>query len=116
MTEEVKENRAAWAVALRSGEYKQIRGFLHDCRGYCPLGVACEVMAKRGVKVRRDKMGFLIGTWLQAYNGDVYRAMGLTQREQARLVSSNDNMTTRGGLDFNGIARTIEKETELRGA
>ena len=61
MTAEVKENRKAWAVATRSGEYKQIRGCLQNRNGHCPLGVACEVMERRGMNIERDEHGLLMG-------------------------------------------------------
>src|SRR5687767_14975041 len=33
------EKKAAWVAALRSGNYRQGRGILHDGAGYCCLGV-----------------------------------------------------------------------------
>lgn len=32
-----------WVAALRSGEYTQVPDYLHSDKGYCCLGVACEV-------------------------------------------------------------------------
>lgn len=32
-----------WAKALRSGKYKQTRGKLRGQRGYCCLGVLCDI-------------------------------------------------------------------------
>lgn len=45
--------KAEWLTALRSGEYKQVEGYLKRERedgevGYCCLGVLCDVIAKRG--------------------------------------------------------------------
>jgi hypothetical protein len=37
------EVKAKWVAALRSGEYKQIQGRLHDEKGFCCLGVLCAV-------------------------------------------------------------------------
>ena len=45
--------------ALRSGEYKQIKGCLSTGGGYCCLGVACEVYIKAGHTL--DKM--LVRSW-----------------------------------------------------
>lgn len=39
-----KELLAKWIAALRSGEYKQTRNRLRDSRGYCALGVLCDVI------------------------------------------------------------------------
>ena len=33
-----------WIKALRSGEFKQTKGILHDIDGFCCLGVACKVL------------------------------------------------------------------------
>lgn len=41
------ENQAMlWVEALRSGKYKQTSGHLKDKRGYCCLGVLCEISGK----------------------------------------------------------------------
>lgn len=40
MNEQVK---IKWVAALRSGDYKQITSQLKDDRGYCCLGVLCEI-------------------------------------------------------------------------
>jgi len=40
-----------WVAALRSGEYKQIRGTLHNNDGYCCLGVLCDLAVKHGVEI-----------------------------------------------------------------
>lgn len=39
------ELKAKWVAALRSGEYKQGTGVLHNGEGYCCIGVFCEVSA-----------------------------------------------------------------------
>lgn len=49
MEEIHKERLRLWVAALRSGEYTQASGRLHDSRGYCCLGVACEVAVKNGL-------------------------------------------------------------------
>jgi hypothetical protein len=42
-----EEARKEWIAALRSGEYKQITGYLAARGGYCCLGVACHIFADR---------------------------------------------------------------------
>jgi hypothetical protein len=43
----MKENiKDLWITALRSGKYKQSRGFLKTKDGFCCLGVLCDVYAK----------------------------------------------------------------------
>lgn len=46
MKEDIK---AKWVEALRSGNYKQTEGNLHDTRGYCCLGVLCDIARQDGV-------------------------------------------------------------------
>ena len=40
---EIKEK---WVAALRSGEYKQTRGYLSNSNGFCCLGVLCDLHSK----------------------------------------------------------------------
>lgn len=35
-----------WVAALRSGEYQQTRQALYDGKGFCCLGVLCEIMER----------------------------------------------------------------------
>ena len=39
------EIKSRWVAALRSGQYKQIRGGLSDGEGFCCLGVLCNLHA-----------------------------------------------------------------------
>jgi hypothetical protein len=49
------ENIKKWVDALRSGKYKQGKGFLNMDGEYCCLGVACELAIANGVKVEVAK-------------------------------------------------------------
>lgn len=40
MNQAIKER---WVNALDSGKYKQVRGALHNDKGYCCLGVLCDL-------------------------------------------------------------------------
>jgi hypothetical protein len=52
-----KTIKAKWVAALRSGDYRQIKGNLHQQAGetlnlragYCCLGVLCDLAAREGV-------------------------------------------------------------------
>lgn len=46
-----KENIRKWVDALRSDKYKQTKKTLFDGRGYCCLGVACEIAIENGADV-----------------------------------------------------------------
>ena len=89
MTEgKIKENRAEWCAALRSGDFKQIYGCLKiQDKGYCCLGVACELYP------------------LHAYLPlKVIELLGLTDGNQFSLVAMNDTYRK----SFNEIADYIE--------
>lgn len=43
-----QEFKQEWMAALTSGEFTQTQGALRTTEGYCCLGVACELMARRG--------------------------------------------------------------------
>lgn len=47
--EEILQHRAEWVAALRSGKYKQTIGNLRDTRGFCCLGVACDIAGLEAV-------------------------------------------------------------------
>lgn len=44
---ELNPNAKLWVEALRSGKYKQDKGFLQTQEGYCCLGVACMLYEKQ---------------------------------------------------------------------
>lgn len=53
--EQQAENREKWVAALRSGEFKQARGYLSvDGVGMCCLGIACDLAIKDGVELDRQ--------------------------------------------------------------
>jgi hypothetical protein len=51
------ELKAKWVAALRSGEYEQARGMLHDEQhgGYCCLGVLCKVVGAEWGPFQKEK-------------------------------------------------------------
>ncbi len=121
--EEQKEHRKLWVEALRSGKYQQTDSFLFAGRGFCCLGVACDVSG--------------LGTWEKIHGFDyhayvvgsdrsdndlpnaVRRWLGLTSPEGlyheggergrgSCLSAQNDNY----GATFSEIADIIEREPE----
>lgn len=44
-----KEIADLWTAALRSGKYKQTRGFLKTEEGFCCLGVLCELAVESNI-------------------------------------------------------------------
>lgn len=55
-----------WIKALKSGNYKQIRGCLRD-DGYCALGVLGCVLEKYGEKINFDGTSFLHPDLIKKY-------------------------------------------------
>lgn len=73
-----------WVDALRSGEYLQTTGVLHNEHGYCCLGVLRDVCAKAGVLINADEDSELL---------DIHTAcdlLGLDNSTQDGLAAMND--------------------------
>lgn len=93
-----KEIAEKWVEALRSGEYKQVRGSLKEDGRYCCLGVICEINGK-------DKAGLKKGNALPSKTA--LKFFGLSYGEASALANMND-----GGRSFKYIAKHIEKNWE----
>lgn len=94
-----QEFKSKWLVALRSGEYKQIRERLKTDNGHCCLGVGLEI---KGLASADN----LINEW--SFNSiqssvDLQNALGISGEEQTKLVELNDS-----GKPFSEIADYIE--------
>lgn len=52
----------AWIKTLLEGNFPQTKNRLQDDKGYCCLGVACQILENRKIfKVRKDELGFIQG-------------------------------------------------------
>ena len=90
------EIKAQWVEALRSGNYKQGRGFLHSKSGtYCCLGVLCDIKQK---DVRKTEL--LCGTFPNYW---LLNWAELDFNTAVDLALKNDN-----GVSFEEIADWIE--------
>jgi hypothetical protein len=115
--------KAKWVGALRSGEYKQAKGVLHDNVGFCCLGVLCDIHRKETNSSTwvadtsdndEDCLGYLgevcilpveVRAWagFQTYSSNpTVRIYGKCSSSLAQL---NDN-----GNDFKTIADLIENQ------
>jgi hypothetical protein len=120
MDAKVKE---LWVKALRSGEYRQGHGYLHNEDGeMCCLGVLCDVAVKQGI-IPAPELTASYDVYAYDDNEDIHYLP-----ESVRTWAGLDNMRPdipwengengRRGLDsindegihdFNGIASLIEK-------
>lgn len=112
MKEDVKKK---WLEALRSGEYKQVRGGLCNIEngvkvGHCCLGVLCECLANDGV-VTSDASVNRIGSYTYtglpmagALTHSLLAHLNLDVKEESNLIRMNDK-----GKSFVEIADYIEK-------
>lgn len=127
------EIKADWLTALRSGEYKQGKGFLkNEVTGtakYCCLGVLCELAVKAGVieesEVDEDETVHSFSSNVPGH-GTSYSSSYLPQgvagwagiHYQGKIYQNDDSGRVRVDLadlndyklDFAGIADVIEKE------
>lgn len=93
-----------WLNALRSGDYKQTTGALQDEKGYCCLGVLCEITGNASNRVM-GSCGFpktdVIDTPLEF--------CGLSSNMQNKLADLND-----GGSGFDAIASYISRNIKAK--
>lgn len=96
-----------WIKALRSGEYKQTRGFLEKNGGFCCAGVACKVFIPKEKQLVNEK-GELVGGWVD----DDWKetrivnkiANDMDDRYLTHIVDMNDHLK----LTFDEIADILE--------
>jgi hypothetical protein len=99
------DNQQKWVDALRSGEYKQCKGRLHDSLGssHCCLGVLNIVAEQNGVALTFDS-GIQADPEAEAWVG---LSTGWGEYRGGSLMANNDD-----GLSFSEIADIIESEPE----
>jgi len=99
-----------WVDALRSGKYQQTTGTLHNGKGYCCLGVLCDVVGEEFVRV--GTFYLCLGSKATLPDNickmvDLKYDLGEYDWGQHSLASDND-----GGATFEEIANFIEKRWE----
>lgn len=112
-----KKQIMTWVNALRSGEYKQTKHHLQDKKGYCCLGVACDIFIPKKDRIY-DKNNFLLGftpqadqpnspNWLKQISDKVQNKSGIS------LLDLNDKLLYENGsvyysLTFDEIADVLQ--------
>jgi hypothetical protein len=104
--------KSTWVEALRSGQYPQTTGTLHDVVGYCCIGVLCKVAGLEESEDRKFKMLIHDEGFEDTYiyegselNQTQLEQFGLTANQQASLVTMNDDDYD----DFKAIATWVEE-------
>ena len=126
MNQEIKEK---WVAALRSGEYQQTKGYLHNEEGYCCLGVLTDLCAKeKGLEWEYpDGVYAMDGCEMQLPSGVVNWAglptddpyvntpegMNSESGDLVRLTELNDGTLDILSLTFAQIADIIENTEEF---
>lgn len=95
-----------WCEALRSGKYSQTKGTLQDHKGYCCLGVACEIfIPKEKQRIEDDSLWGAfpayqpnVPNWLSKISGAFY------SKTEMRLWQMNDDYD----FTFDEIADVLE--------
>lgn len=108
------EPQLLWLEALRSGKYTQTIGTLQDSKGFCCLGVACDVAEKASISVFKNGEGMLTGGELGCQKA-VKDWLGLTSdfgSSRDGNASSLASVNDRYGYTFPQIAEYIEIHAE----
>ncbi len=111
-----KHIKDLWVAALRSGQYAQTTGTLKDDKGYCCLGVLCDLYQRETGKGEWTSFGFqtaigcasqvvppkevLVWSGLQTEAGEI--------GDDQCLAGDNDN-----GKTFQEISNTIDSEVDI---
>lgn len=117
------ENGKKWVAALRSGEFKQADGALYTSRGYCCLGVACELAERDGVLMAKtmdpeggctiwDGEGASLPLAVQKWLGVTSDDPKVKIRDRAGEPYSLAEMNDSGIYNFEDIAKAIEENED----
>lgn len=127
LTPEQVAVRAQWTAALRSGQYRQIRGRLRSsgddgaAEGFCCLGVLCDVVAPAGWE--RHPGAYTSGPYCRhegAYDvpvAHICHAAGLPDGNDPDIHSFLGELTDANdvkGLTFAEIADAIDLDTLMQ--
>ena len=102
-TKEIKK----WVSALRNGTYKQTQNALQDKKGYCCLGVACEILIPESKKMRFES-GLLIGGEPQDQDNSPKWLLDVDNHVRAKTGMGLYEMNDDEKFTFNEIADVLE--------
>lgn len=104
MTQKQK-NIKKWVKALRSGKYQQTKSRLQDEKGYCCLGVACDIFIPRNKQQLKNNC--LIGI-TPIYQKAPKWLRNINHEWLFRYGSSLANMNDGEDMSFDEIADCLE--------
>lgn len=101
-----KAIKAVWVEALRSGRYKQGVYRLRGSKGFCCLGVLCDLGEQKAWVESSGGWGYQAGEAVSYYElpERIQARVGLSGEEVCTLGQMND-----GGVSFEQIADWIEE-------
>jgi hypothetical protein len=116
-----KEVKDRWVEALRSGKYSQTKGVLRDGKGFCCLGVLCDIAKDElGINWRFNGRSYDMKSYSLVLPTIVTEWAGL--RDDQGMVFPNNNDTEEplfnppklndNGASFAEIADMIEQNWE----
>lgn len=113
----MNDNAKKWVAALRSGYYKQGKGYLCKDNHYCCLGVACELFIESGGELDKEEISpgtFAYEEYPTTLPEKVKDWLGLAPYSNVRLNFYGDlvRMNDEDGKSFTEIADFIESEPE----
>ena len=104
-----------WTAALRSGSYKQRKGYLSDGGAYCCLGVLCELapadVRAEHVAQYKEKYEETLSPAMMKW-ADIKDMEGRLPKEYKKKGGSHSALLTDlndSGLSFKQIANIIER-------
>lgn len=95
--------KQVWVDALRSGDFEQCQGTLHNGKGYCCLGVAAKVW---GIA---DGPEMLVQDFTEAEEGP-YKVYDAVRKLTPRGIYHDGIDMNDGGKSFKAIADMIEEK------
>lgn len=104
-----KRIKKKWVDALRSGEYRKIKGALTSGpKSYCVMGVLGKVMGLQPIEggVLAHGEGENRATYDGSFDSRVLKAAGLTLEQQSEMIGLNDGTSK----SFKELADIIEAE------
>ena len=112
-----------WLKELESGKYKQTRNYLHNSKGFCCLGIACEIVLGMKPKTKDGFGSFVFGA--QNLNTELpptairkmkFRSSkGKTKDDDYKkdLASLNDGLDLEKKKSFKEIAAIVRKDPSV---